>query len=56
MQIENKQLIDDLLERIDKSTALVQKFKEISIEKLNYKKYSIQWKWAFRYQWILSKI
>ncbi|HOZ74022.1 MAG TPA: methyltransferase domain-containing protein [Flavobacterium sp.] len=25
-------------------------------EKLNYKKYSIQWKWAFRYQWILSKI
>lgn len=25
-------------------------------EKLNLKKYSIQWKWAFRYQWIIFKI
>lgn len=25
-------------------------------EKLNLKKYSIQWKWVFRYQWIISKI
>ncbi len=25
-------------------------------EKLNFKKYTIQWKWAFRYQWIISKI
>jgi 2-polyprenyl-3-methyl-5-hydroxy-6-metoxy-1,4-benzoquinol methylase len=25
-------------------------------EKLNFKKYKIQWKWAFRYQWIISKI
>lgn len=25
-------------------------------EKLNLKKYIIQWKWAFRYQWIISKI
>lgn len=25
-------------------------------EKLNYKNYSIHWKWAFRYQWILSKV
>jgi 2-polyprenyl-3-methyl-5-hydroxy-6-metoxy-1,4-benzoquinol methylase len=24
-------------------------------EKLNLKKYSIQWKWAFRYQWIVEK-
>ncbi len=24
-------------------------------EKLNLKKYSIRWKWAFRYQWIISK-
>ncbi len=24
-------------------------------EKLNLKKYSIQWKWAFRYQWIIDK-
>jgi len=25
-------------------------------EKLNCKNYRIQWKWAFRYQWIISKI
>ena len=25
-------------------------------KKLNYKNYKIQWKWAFRYQWIISKI
>jgi 2-polyprenyl-3-methyl-5-hydroxy-6-metoxy-1,4-benzoquinol methylase len=25
-------------------------------EKLNFKKYSIQWKWAFRYQWIIKNI
>jgi 2-polyprenyl-3-methyl-5-hydroxy-6-metoxy-1,4-benzoquinol methylase len=25
-------------------------------EKLNFKKYTIQWKWAFRYQWVISKI
>ena len=24
-------------------------------EKLRFKKYSIQWKWAFRYQWIITK-
>ncbi|HEX9979143.1 MAG TPA: methyltransferase domain-containing protein [Flavobacterium sp.] len=24
--------------------------------KLNFKKYMIRWKWAFRYQWIVSKI
>jgi len=25
-------------------------------KKINFKKYKIQWKWAFRYQWIISKI
>ncbi len=25
-------------------------------EQLGFKKYTIQWKWAFRYQWIISKI
>ena len=25
-------------------------------EKLNFKKYSIDWKWAFRYQWIIQNI
>ena len=24
-------------------------------KKLNFKNYTIQWKWAFRYQWIISK-
>tara|TARA_R110000868_G_scaffold15443_10_gene70440 strand:- start:2707 stop:3420 length:714 start_codon:yes stop_codon:yes gene_type:complete len=24
--------------------------------KLNFRNYTIQWKWAFRYQWIISKI
>jgi len=25
-------------------------------KKLNFGNYTIQWKWAFRYQWIISKI
>ncbi len=25
-------------------------------KQLNFKKYTIQWKWAFRYQWIIKKI
>jgi 2-polyprenyl-3-methyl-5-hydroxy-6-metoxy-1,4-benzoquinol methylase len=25
-------------------------------KKLNFKKYNIQWKWAFRYQWIIQNI
>lgn len=25
-------------------------------KKLNFNKYTIKWKWAFRYQWIISKI
>ncbi|NGY37795.1 methyltransferase domain-containing protein [Flavobacterium sp. XN-5] len=25
-------------------------------KELNFNKYTIQWKWAFRYQWIISKI
>ena len=25
-------------------------------KKLRFNKYKIQWKWAFRYQWIISKI
>jgi 2-polyprenyl-3-methyl-5-hydroxy-6-metoxy-1,4-benzoquinol methylase len=25
-------------------------------QKLQFKKYSIQWKWGFRYQWIISKL
>jgi len=25
-------------------------------EKLNFKKYTIEWRWAFRYQWIIAKI
>jgi 2-polyprenyl-3-methyl-5-hydroxy-6-metoxy-1,4-benzoquinol methylase len=29
---------------------------EIFSKKLHLKKYSIQWKWAFRYQWIIKKV
>jgi hypothetical protein len=25
-------------------------------KKANFKNYSIQWKWAFRYQWIIRKV
>jgi 2-polyprenyl-3-methyl-5-hydroxy-6-metoxy-1,4-benzoquinol methylase len=25
-------------------------------KKMNFKKYSIHWKWAFRYQWIINKL
>jgi hypothetical protein len=24
--------------------------------KMNFKNYSIRWKWAFRYQWIISDL
>lgn len=34
------------------------KYKELRnfSKKLNFKKYSIRWKWAFRYQWIISNL
>lgn len=44
----------------DGLTSILRGFKKEELnrfsQKLNFKKYSIQWRWAFRYQWIISKI
>ncbi len=52
--------------RLEKMTAedglisILRGFKRKDLEKfskeLGFKKYSIKWKWAFRYQWIIEKI
>ena len=43
----------------DGLTSILRGFKKKELinfsEKLKFKKYSIQWKWAFRYQWMISK-
>jgi len=43
----------------DGLVSILRGFKKKELEsfskKLNLKKYSIQWKWAFRYQWIIKK-
>ena len=43
----------------DGLTSILRGFKKEELvqfsEKLNLKKYTIQWKWAFRYQWIIKK-
>lgn len=48
------------ISREDGLTSILRGFKREELsrfsEKNNFKKYSIQWKWAFRYQWIISKI
>ena len=51
------------LEAMSKSDGLVsilRGFKKVELEgfakKLNISNYNIRWKWAFRYQWIISKI
>lgn len=47
------------MSREDGLTSILRGFKRADFvrfsEKLNLKKYSIQWKWAFRYQWIIAK-
>lgn len=44
----------------DGKTSILRGFKRRELkkyaEKLQFKNYSIQWKWAFRYQWIISKL
>jgi len=44
----------------DGLTSILRGFKKKELiafsEKLKLKNYTIQWKWAFRYQWIISKI
>jgi hypothetical protein len=43
----------------DGLTSILRGFKKEELitfsKKLDFKKYSIQWKWAFRYQWIIAK-
>ncbi len=47
------------MSREDGLTSILRGFKKEELiafsEKLGFKKYSIQWKWAFRYQWIIEK-
>ena len=47
------------MSRKDGLTSILRGFKKDELiafsEKLKFKKYSIQWKWAFRYQWIIEK-
>ncbi len=47
------------MSREDGLTSILRGFKKQELvqfsEKLNLKKYTIQWKWAFRYQWIIRK-
>lgn len=47
------------MSREDGLVSILRGFKKEELEnfsnKLNLKKYSIQWKWAFRYQWIIRK-
>jgi 2-polyprenyl-3-methyl-5-hydroxy-6-metoxy-1,4-benzoquinol methylase len=46
--------------REDGLTSILRGFKKRELvafsEKLNWKNYKIQWKWAFRYQWIIKKV
>ena len=48
------------MSREDGLTSILRGFKKEELirfsKKLNFKNYKIQWKWAFRYQWIISKI
>ncbi len=47
------------MSREDGLTSILRGFKKEELEtfskKLGFKKYKIQWKWAFRYQWIIRK-
>ena len=47
------------MSRKDGLTSILRGFKKEELEtfskKLGFKKYTIQWKWAFRYQWIIWK-
>ena len=48
------------MSREDGLISILRGFKKVELvhfsEKLNFSNYKIQWKWAFRYQWIISKI
>lgn len=46
--------------REDGLVSILRGFKKVELEnfskKLGFKKYTIDWKWAFRYQWIIEKV
>lgn len=48
------------MSREDGLVSILRGFKKAELEhyskELQFKKYTIQWKWAFRYQWIIQKI
>jgi 2-polyprenyl-3-methyl-5-hydroxy-6-metoxy-1,4-benzoquinol methylase len=48
------------MSREDGLTSILRGFKKEELKqystKLGFKKYSIHWKWAFRYQWIIEKV
>ena len=48
------------MSREDGLVSILRGFQKEELEdfskKLQFKKYSIQWKWAFRYQWIIEKV
>jgi hypothetical protein len=48
------------MSREDGLTSILRGFKKNELEsfskKLKFSNYKIHWKWAFRYQWIISKI
>lgn len=48
------------MSREDGLTSILRSFKKEELiqfsKKLNFSNYTIHWKWAFRYQWIISKI
>ena len=50
----------NVMSREDGLTSILRGFKKEELigfsKKLNFNNYTIQWKWAFRYQWIISKI
>ncbi len=47
------------MSREDGLTSILRGFKKVDLiafsKKLKFNNYTIQWKWAFRYQWIISK-
>ena len=50
----------NVMSRKDGLVSILRGFKKKELidfsERLGFKKYNIEWKWAFRYQWIISKI
>jgi hypothetical protein len=47
------------MSRQDGLTSILRGFKKEELvsfsQKLNFKKYTVNWKWAFRYEWLIWK-